>query len=1075
MVLLFGGLAVLWGILPSPFSSETSGTARLVVGGGLLLGAWLLGSFAVREGLKWLAYWRGDYDPFSGVPEYGRGTSRADRRRRRREISRDFGMGPTAGWAESAPALGQGFIFLGREKGSLDPVGIGTEKHFVTIGQPGSGKSTGAVIPNLCFYEGSCLCIDPKGELAIITAARRGQGGNGVRGMGQDVHILDPFGVSGLGGAAYNVFDEMAAVAARDADRPVSYAGKIAEALIKPSSAKDPYWDNAARTLLRGLILYVFQGPEEGRNLVHLRRLLMEGDVAAWESLDPDAQDKANAFEVLFEQMKQVSPGPYRDTIAAAGASMMVMGSNQMGSVLTTTQEHTTFLDAPEIRRVSMRSDFLLEDLKEKKVTVYLCLPINMVSGKEGRWLRMFVVLFIDMMMRTRKPPASPVLLMIDEFPALGRIDGIEVVAPTMRSYGARFWAVGQDIAQFKAVYPDCWSGFIGGAEAVQFMGLTHPETVEFISKLLGRHQVKSRQGEGNQQRTVIEDRPLLDPEQVARFLAPDLKNQIIWRGSRLPLRLLVTPYFEYLPAWYYSPDPHFREAEKRSRFRNQAQPATAERVPPPVPADVSDDGDDDDFSESPGEAERVKSEDEKFNEQHNEWREEEEARLQWLNSPERRVLSREDVLDLPRLMAAGSDRDAMYRVLALRHDPSMHAMLTGRGYVAPTQWQDWLRKLQSSDDPAADFREGLGREIAARDEWRDAIEAEYGRKPSGVGWYEWLRERVFEKRADDAIAKISDEPRRREADAPGGWFDQLRTQAPATEPPPYTPPQRAPEPMRPAMPPGEMDFPELAGVIGLETVKEQIRETFNLVQLAKERAARGLPAIEITHHMVFTGNPGTGKTMMARIVGRIYKRMGLLRSGHMVEADRSKMVARYAGQTAAATKALIETALDGVLFIDEAYSLVPESESHDSYGEEAIAALIKEMEDNRGRLVVIAAGYKKEMARFIESNPGLESRFKTVIEFPDYTTGELVEIFETKVREAQCRMSLDAAAKVSDLMGEVKKGKGFGNARVVRNLLEKCFARQAKRLAHGGTVDVTVFEADDIPSIEDVKRFGMK
>jgi type IV secretion system protein VirD4 len=515
-----------------------------------------------------LAAARGTYDPFAQLRE-GPGAFAGFRERwRARAEAEDFGRRATAGWEEDwvmrRRGLRQGDIFLGRVPGSLRPVGIATEKHFVTIGQTGSGKSTGGLIPNLALHEGSALVIDPKGELAMITAARRGAGGQGVNGMGQKVCVLDPFRITGLPVAGYNVFDEMAAVAVRDADRPVSYAGKVAEALVKSMSDKDPYWDNAARTLLRGLILYVFQGPAESRNLVQLRRLLMEGDTAEWESQPPDVRGSLSPFDVLFEKMKRVPAGPYRDTIAAAAATMLAMGANQMGSVLTTAQEHTTFLDAPEIQRVSMASDFLLDDLKREKITVYLCLPINMVSGKEGRWLRMFVVLFIDMMMRDRQATKPPVLLAIDEFPSLGRIDGIETVAPTMRSYGVRFWAVGQDIAQFKAVYPDCWTGFIGGAEAVQFMGVTHPATVDFISERLGKHLVEGRQ-DG---RLVRMERPLLEAEQVGRLLWPSMQNQIIWRGSRRPMKLKVTPYYEYLPAWYYSPDPRYPEAAKRARFR---------------------------------------------------------------------------------------------------------------------------------------------------------------------------------------------------------------------------------------------------------------------------------------------------------------------------------------------------------------------------------------------------------------------------------------------------------------------------------------------------------------------------
>jgi type IV secretion system protein VirD4 len=186
----------------------------------------------------------------------------------------------------------------------------------------------------------------------------------------------------------------------------------------------------------------------------------------------------------------------------------------------------------PEIRRISMSSDFLLEDLKNRKISIYLCLPLNAVSCIEQRWLRMFVLLTVDMMTRVNKAPSPPILLAIDEFPSLGKLDGIETVAPTMRSVGVRLWVIGQDLEQFEKVYPESWGGFIGGAEAVQFMGITHPPTVAFIAERLGQHVVVDRQKMGEEVREIPSERPLRDPDQIARMLAKDSKNQIVWRAS---------------------------------------------------------------------------------------------------------------------------------------------------------------------------------------------------------------------------------------------------------------------------------------------------------------------------------------------------------------------------------------------------------------------------------------------------------------------------------------------------------------------------------------------------------------
>ena len=196
-----------------------------------------------------------------------------------------------------------------------------------------------------------------------------------------------------------------------------------------------------------------------------------------------------------------------------------------------------------------------------------------------------------------------------------------------------------------------------------------------------------------------------------------------------------------------------------------------------------------------------------------------------------------------------------------------------------------------------------------------------------------------------------------------------------------------------------------------------------------------------------------------------------LFRSGHLVEVDRSGLVAAYTGQTGKKVNDAVEKALDGVLFIDEAYSLIPEDPGKD-YGPEAVATLLKLMEDHRDRLAVIVAGYPKEMERFIESNPGLASRFSTRIEFPDYSRDELMQIFKGMSEHDGLHLSMDAMLKVIGLLDDLERGKGFGNGRAVRNIFEKCRKRHANRVAPRltmGNVDVTVFEKEDIPEQKDL------
>lgn len=243
--------------------------------------------------------------------------------------------------------------------------------------------------------------------------------------------------------------------------------------------------------------------------------------------------------------------------------------------------------------------------------------------------------------------------------------------------------------------------------------------------------------------------------------------------------------------------------------------------------------------------------------------------------------------------------------------------------------------------------------------------------------------------------------------------------------------------------------YQELDELIGLDNVKQEVKSLANFVKLQKQRQEKGLKTPKMSYHLVFTGSPGTGKTTVARIVARIYKDLGILKKGHTVETDRSGLVANYVGQTATKTNAIVDSALNGVLFIDEAYALVPENSSQD-YGQEAISTLLKRMEDDRDKLVVIIAGYTNEMKRFIDSNPGLQSRFNRYIDFPDYSAEDLVRIFHMQMKKNQYTISNDADEMLKDRMTYAveHKDRNFGNARFARNIFEKSIQMQANRLA---------------------------
>lgn len=243
----------------------------------------------------------------------------------------------------------------------------------------------------------------------------------------------------------------------------------------------------------------------------------------------------------------------------------------------------------------------------------------------------------------------------------------------------------------------------------------------------------------------------------------------------------------------------------------------------------------------------------------------------------------------------------------------------------------------------------------------------------------------------------------------------------------------------------------ELHGYIGLDEVKREVDSLINIAAVYKLRRERELPVADMSLHMVFTGNPGTGKTMIARFMARVYHSLGLLSKGQLVETDRSGLVAGYVGQTAMKTKKLAETAIGGVLFIDEAYSLTGGGEN--DFGGEAIDTLLKLMEDNRDDLIVIVAGYPELMRDFIESNPGLESRFNRYIEFEDYSVDDMLAIFKMQCDKNFYTLTAEAEAEVKRLLEKVSSSDTFGNARGVRNVFENVLVAQANRLANAENI----------------------
>jgi type IV secretion system protein VirD4 len=396
------------------------------------------------------------------------------------------------GWARASQidrgrfGYREGMVFLGRgADGTL--LGLDDPGHCITVAGSRAGKGVSVIVPNLCLYPGSAVVIDPKGENATLTAARRGQGSIYCEGMGQTVHVLDPFKlVPNHPSATYNPLSVFDPDTPEGRELAIDDAALIADALVTPGGDRDAHWDESARSVLEALILHVVSTERpEHRTLTRVRELLMRGAGV------PDPDGKAGGFKALLD-------GPLRrnldfgGVVAMTAEALLDLADTERGSILSTARRNTKYLDSPAMKRVLAHSAFDLRDLKRGRMSVYLCLPASRLHT-HARWLRLMIGLSLALMEREPTRPEWPVLFFMDEFAALGKLDVIEAAAGLMAGYGVKLWPILQDLSQLKRHYPQSWETFLGNAGLHQFFGNADLTTLEHVSKRLGKTAVLAR------------------------------------------------------------------------------------------------------------------------------------------------------------------------------------------------------------------------------------------------------------------------------------------------------------------------------------------------------------------------------------------------------------------------------------------------------------------------------------------------------------------------------------------------------------------------------------------------------
>lgn len=404
----------------------------------------------------------------------------------------------TAEWADPEAfaeknAYEPGKFWLGRSPVTGQPLGYNDDRHVCLVSGSRSGKGTTAIIPNLCLWPGAIVVVDPKGENATVIAARRGSGSEHCEGMGQAVHVLDPFRVAQVDDTLRSRFNPLDTLDPSDS-RTIDEAGRIADAIvvINPET-KDPFWDQSARSLVKGLILHVLTDAafEGRRNLITVRQLIARGDHEGVALLREAGETEVASAQALLWQGVAVNPA-FNGVVAGIGDSMANLAVNsakQFESVLQVANRNTEFLDSPGMQECVSVSDFRLSDIKTdpKGVSVFLSLP-QRYMGEHFRWLRMMISLIVNEMEAVPGQPAAGhrVLMCLDEFAGLKRMEVIENAVAQIAGYGVKLFFVLQSLEQLKATYKDTWETFLSNAGLKLFFGLDDFFSREYVSKFIG-------------------------------------------------------------------------------------------------------------------------------------------------------------------------------------------------------------------------------------------------------------------------------------------------------------------------------------------------------------------------------------------------------------------------------------------------------------------------------------------------------------------------------------------------------------------------------------------------------------